>query len=157
MPKKKSSKFKLHKKSFVIALVLIASGILYLLKPNPQWIELERLESKNGVLDVTLKAEKSMVSIGGQEATASMVYNNQYLGDTWVVKGGDTIKVHLQNRLDQPTNLHFHGSHVSPKGNSDNVLLNIKPGEDFEYEYKLPRRSSSGTILVSSASSPLCR
>lgn len=146
MPKKKSSKFKFHPRSFLIAFLVIIAvfGLFNLLKPNPQWIELNTIESKNGVLDTTLRASNSMVSIGGSEATMSSVYNGKYLGDTWVVKGGDTIKVHLENKLDQPTNLHFHGSHVSPKGNSDNVLLNIKPGEDFEYEYKLPENHPPG-------------
>lgn len=111
--------------------------------PNPKWIEPTKLESRNGVLDVTLKAQKSLVDIGG-EATSSMVYNNKYLGDTWVVNPGDTIKVHLANNLDQPTNLHFHGSHVSPKGNSDNVLLSINPEETFDYEYKLPENHPPG-------------
>ena len=30
------------------------------------------------------------------------------------------------------TNLHFHGLHVSPAGNSDNVLLEVAPGQKFE-------------------------
>lgn len=133
-------------RNFTIAFItiILVLGIFKIAKPNPEWIEIDQIESKNGILDVTLEARKSLVSIGGQEATASMVYNGKYLGDTWVVKGGDTIKVHLKNNLDQPTNLHFHGSHVSPKGNSDNVLLNIKPGEDFLYEYKLPENHPPG-------------
>lgn len=154
MPKRKSSKkpssksesLVFHKSSFFIALGAIILVVLLsrFLKPNPSWIEPEKLVSKNGILDVTLNAKNSPVSIGGNEATGSMVYNGQYLGDTWVVKGGDKIKVHLKNDLDQPTNLHFHGSHVSPKGNSDNVLLAINPGESFDYEYNLPENHPPG-------------
>lgn len=152
MPKKKSSKKKernpsliFHKRSFFIALLaaIIVFSFTPFFKPNPEWQEPEKITSENGVLDVTLKAEKSLVDIGG-EATQSMVYNGKYLGDTWVVRGGDTIKVHLENNLDQPTNLHFHGSHVSPKGNSDNVLLSINPDETFDYEYKLPKDHPPG-------------
>ena len=148
MPKRKSAKKSPRFKWLVAGLFVVLSVVWikspFSPMPNPGWVEFKQLKSQDGILDVTLKAEKSLVSIGGQEGTASMVYNGQYLGDTWVVRGGDTIKVHLQNRLDQPTNLHFHGSHVSPKGNSDNVLLNVKPGEDFEYEYKLPEDHPPG-------------
>ena len=144
--KKQDTSRKKYIKNFLIAFAasLIVFVIASFLKPNPQWVELPQRVSKDGVLDVTLKAQESQVSIGGQEATASMVYNDQYIGDTWIVKGGDTIKVHLENKLDQPTNLHFHGSHVSPKGNSDNVLLKINPGENFDYEYKLPENHPPG-------------
>lgn len=141
LKKKKSSKVSLwHIRSFLIALVTI--GIFwFLLSPyadtNPKWQEPQVLSSKNGVLDVTLHAAKSTVTIGDTKTQAN-VYNGQYIGDTWEVKGGDTIKVHLINDMSEPTNLHFHGSHVSPKGNSDNVLLDIKPGETFDYVYHLP-------------------
>ena len=134
-------------KHFIIAglaFLIAYFSLQYFVNSNPVWIEPEKLVSVNGVLDLTLQAKKSMVSIGGQEATASMVYNGEYIGKTWEVRGGDTIKVRLENQLDQPTNLHFHGSHVSPKGNSDNVLLNIKPGENFDYEFKLPENHPPG-------------
>lgn len=117
--------------------LLILVFLAYFIDTNPKWIEPEVLKSKNGVLEVTLDAKKSQVSIGGKE-TQSNVWNGQYLGSTWEVQGGDTILVHYKNEMTEPTNLHFHGSHVSPKGNSDNVLLSINPGETFEYEYRLP-------------------
>lgn len=144
--KKKSGEFKYLKHVVIAGLAFLAVyfSLQYFTKSSPKWIEPETRVSKNGVLDVTLDAKKSIVSIGDAEATASMVYNQKYIGDTWEVRGGDTIKVHLENNLDQPTNLHFHGSHVSPKGNSDNVLLRINPGENFDYEFKLPENHPPG-------------
>lgn len=44
------------------------------------------------------------------------------------------------------TNLHSHGLWVSPTGNSDNVLLNIKPDVNFEYEYNVPADHPTGTF-----------
>jgi FtsP/CotA-like multicopper oxidase with cupredoxin domain len=99
---------------------------------NPKWQEPPRLKSVNGILNVTLKAQKSAVTIGGKKMITDN-YNGTYPPATWDVQKGDIVKVHLINDLTQPTNLHFHGSHVSPKGNSDNVLLTIKPGETFDY------------------------
>ena len=43
-------------------------------------------------------------------------------------------------------NMHLHGLHVSPAGNSDNVLLNIAPGSQFEYEFDIPDDHPAGTF-----------
>src|ERR671910_38590 len=42
------------------------------------------------------------------------------------------------------TNLHTHGFHVSPEGNSDNIFLIVKAGESFQYEYQIPPDHASG-------------
>jgi FtsP/CotA-like multicopper oxidase with cupredoxin domain len=44
------------------------------------------------------------------------------------------------------TNLHTHGLHVSPAGNSDNVLLNIAPQTEFPYEINIPSDHPAGTF-----------
>jgi FtsP/CotA-like multicopper oxidase with cupredoxin domain len=85
------------------------------------------------------------------------------------VSPGDTLRVNLINDLpaDDPTcwhtppsglslppgvgcfntiNLHTHGLHVSPSGNSDNVLLNIAPQTSFPYEINIPEDHPAGTF-----------
>jgi FtsP/CotA-like multicopper oxidase with cupredoxin domain len=42
------------------------------------------------------------------------------------------------------TNLHVHGFHVSPEGNSDNIFLTVKAGENFQYEYQIPADHPGG-------------
>jgi FtsP/CotA-like multicopper oxidase with cupredoxin domain len=44
------------------------------------------------------------------------------------------------------TNQHTHGLWVSPAGNSDNVLVSIRPGERFRYEYAIPEDHPAGTF-----------
>ncbi|MBV8382334.1 MAG: multicopper oxidase domain-containing protein [Planctomycetaceae bacterium] len=44
------------------------------------------------------------------------------------------------------TNLHTHGLHVSPVGNSDNVFLELGPGQEFPLEIKIPRNHHPGTF-----------
>jgi FtsP/CotA-like multicopper oxidase with cupredoxin domain len=80
-------------------------------------------------------------------------------------KPGTTLRVNLKNDLskDDPScphgldpvgqpgcfntiNMHFHGLHVSPSGNSDNVLLNITPSTQFNYEVNIPEDHPSGTF-----------
>lgn len=76
---------------------------------------------------------------------------------------GDTVRITLHNRLPEDptcpstsgistphcfntTNLHSHGLWVSPTGNSDNVLLAIRPQSDFQYEYNIPADHPAGTF-----------
>jgi len=115
----------------------------------------------NGVLTDTLNLRLSPVNVWGHMITAS-TYNGVVPGATWRVRPGETIRVRLNNQLppnpDQDsadqgnfpqrantTNLHVHGLNVSPKGNSDNVLLSILPGESLDYEFALPKHHASGT------------
>jgi FtsP/CotA-like multicopper oxidase with cupredoxin domain len=94
-------------------------------------------------------------------------YNGGLVGPTIRVRPGDTLFVNLTNNLPDPdpscpagpikdhnkpncfnsTNLHTHGFHVSPAGNSDNVLLNILPGGTlFPYQFDIPKNHPSGTF-----------
>lgn len=44
------------------------------------------------------------------------------------------------------TNLHTHGLWIDPSGNSDNVLLNIEPGQVQQYQFNVPADHPSGTF-----------
>ncbi len=85
-----------------------------------------------------------------------------FVGPTLSAKPGQTIRIGLNNRLaPEPgckprdiniphcfnsTNLHSHGLWVSPAGNSDNVLIAIRPKVAFEYEYNIPATHPAGTF-----------
>jgi FtsP/CotA-like multicopper oxidase with cupredoxin domain len=100
---------------------------------------------------------------GGKDKVALRSYGGCLTGPAIDVKPGNTLRIFLQNALDvnDPTcpaneppgpacfntiNMHFHGLHVSPAGNSDNVLLNIAPQTHFEYEVNIPADHPSGTF-----------
>jgi FtsP/CotA-like multicopper oxidase with cupredoxin domain len=99
-------------------------------------------------------------------------YNGALLGPTLRVKPGDDLAPVLDNRLPvesaaqveaqfrqessvafldmrpysfNTTNLHTHGLHVSPSGNSDNVLLAIPPLTNYSYDIVLPKDHTRGT------------
>ncbi|MCY0903705.1 multicopper oxidase family protein [Arthrobacter sp. H14-L1] len=99
--------------------------------------EPQALHSADGRLQVKLSAALGQVRMAGRDATA-LSYNGSLPGPTLFLEPGDRVKVTLENRLSDPTNLHVHGLHVSPQGNSDNVLVSVEPGESFDYEYRLP-------------------
>ncbi len=90
-----------------------------------------------------------------------------FMAPTVVMAPGQTVRFKLYNQLPalpaeqcatadtnaprprgcfNDTNLHSHGLWVSPSGNSDNVLISIKPGVDFEYEYNIPIDHPAGTF-----------
>ncbi|MBT1003903.1 multicopper oxidase family protein [Paenarthrobacter sp. DKR-5] len=99
--------------------------------------EPEVLRSSNGSLRVRLRASQAQARIAGTNATV-LTYNGSVPGPTMFLRPGDRVNVTLENGLQNPTNVHVHGLHVSPQGNSDNVLLSADPGTSFEYEYRLP-------------------
>jgi suppressor of ftsI len=101
--------------------------------------------SHHGVLNVTLVASERLVTIAGRQVLAK-VYNGMFTAPTLVVSPGDMIRVKLVNRLDEPTNLHFHGLEVSPSGHADNIFVSINPGKSFQYYFRLPRTAPTGTF-----------
>ena len=101
-----------------------------------------KLPSRGG-REWLLEADEQEVFVAGARRKA-IVYNGSFPAPTLVVDPGDRIALKLVNRLEDATNLHTHGFHVSPEGNSDNVLLHIEPGESFDFQFDLPRNHAPG-------------
>src|SRR5919107_1902431 len=100
--------------------------------------------SKNGFLNTTLVAEYKIGEVGNQR-TVAMVYNGSIPGPTYHVYPGDKVEINLINNLNESTNLHFHGMHVSPANNSDNIFLEIAPGKTQNYTLNIPKNHDPGT------------
>jgi len=89
-------------------------------------------------------------------------------GPTFRVQPGDSVSIRLINGLPRTgddhtclpggnqnspncfhgfnwTNIHFHGFHVSPSPNADDVLMQIAPGDSFHYGFRIPHTQSPGT------------
>src|SRR3990170_3878141 len=110
--------------------------------------------------------------IRGTASNGQMSGDNLYPSPTLQVFPGETLIVHLDNALpglpirvffapqytakgeevplyppmmaSSPLNLHVHGVHVSPKGNSDNVMLHIPGGFSNTYTYNIPKSMPQG-------------
>lgn len=99
------------------------------------------------LVEVSLEASATPVNLNGSIANL-LTYNGSFPGPTIRVRNTDTLRIHFRNSLSIPgtnilghvrdiTNLHTHGLHVSPMGNSDNVMVMVEPGGEFVYEYNL--------------------
>ncbi|NJR59429.1 MAG: multicopper oxidase family protein [Cyanobacteria bacterium CRU_2_1] len=102
-------------------------------------------KSRDGLLELDLEASLRSVPLANRQASL-MSYNGQVPGPRLEAKPGDTVRIHFTNNLEQPTNLHYHGLHVSPVGNADNALLSIPAGERLTYEFTLPQNHPAGTF-----------
>ena len=104
---------------------------------QPEFKQPDELISSNGRLEVTLVAAAATVAYFTGRHWA-LTYNGTTPGPTLRVRPGDVLTVTLDNRLDAPTNLHTHGLHVSPEGDSDNVFVIVDPGQQHTYRYEIP-------------------
>lgn len=102
------------------------------------------LRSVGGELSIELRASSGAARLGAGRATG-LLYNRGLPAPTIRVCAGDTLKVRFVNDLDEHTNLHLHGLHVSPSGIGDNIFRDIAPGTTVNYEYEIPRSHEPGT------------
>ena len=123
-----------------IRLMTAASGAPLLSQciPTPsarRSIQTNRISSIDGLLELTLTPQLSSYALANSPAKL-LTYNGQIPGPLLDVQAGDTVRLTLDNQLDAPTNLHYHGLHISP--DIDNVFREIAPGEQYTYEFQIP-------------------
>jgi len=132
---------------------LVFSGALggYLLEKRPAistevrkiFSQPREIVSENGLLHTRLNMVPKFLRFNSGHRW-SMTYNGEVPGPTIRVKPGDILKVDLVNHIGLATNLHTHGLHVSPNGNSDNSFLTINSDESFNYEYRIMKDQRGG-------------
>jgi FtsP/CotA-like multicopper oxidase with cupredoxin domain len=122
--------------------------------------EPEVRRSVNGELRTTLQVRYAYKDIGGYRLSLRS-YEGTIPGPTLRVRPGDVLRIRLVNDLPpnpdpvplnmalphhfNTTNFHFHGSHVSPGGISDNIFRSMEPGQSYDIEIAIPGDHPSGT------------
>jgi FtsP/CotA-like multicopper oxidase with cupredoxin domain len=104
------------------------------------------LRSADGRLDVALEARYGPATTAGRDVT-TYSYNGHVPGPTLRLRPGETLGISLTNRMDEMTNFHTHGLHVSPSGNSDNVLALFEPNVQVDLAFDIPRDGTSGLYI----------
>jgi FtsP/CotA-like multicopper oxidase with cupredoxin domain len=105
----------------------------------------QTLSSRDGVLQSTLVAAQTPITLGGK-TFPGMTWNGWYLPPVLRLNPGDTLRLRLVNQLpkDRVTNLHYHGTVVSPKAPSDDVFLMIYPDSFYNYRVVFPPTHDRG-------------
>jgi FtsP/CotA-like multicopper oxidase with cupredoxin domain len=132
-------------------------------------------ESENGTLQVylsvVLKAQEYILDNGRVHVRFdARTFNESVPANGLLLSAGDKLEIWLSNELasdktavddnDQSstgknelgwaniTNIHSHGLHVSPAGESDNVFRVVKPSEMAKYTFDIPEDHSPGTAWM---------
>jgi FtsP/CotA-like multicopper oxidase with cupredoxin domain len=111
-------------------------------------ISLPVLPSDEGTLEdgvrtfrLNLTAGKSNFIAGHESETWGI--NRDYLGPVLQVNNGERIHMHVENGLDEPTTLHWHGVHL-PAVMDGGVFQPIEPGGTWDPEWEI--RQSAATL-----------
>ncbi len=106
------------------------------------------LSKTSGQVEVSIESKIAQVKINGTNADL-YTYNGLFPGPTLRARRGDKLRINFKSSLPKTgtinilghksdsTNFHTHGFHVSPSGNSDNVMLEFQPGQSFVFDYDL--------------------
>ena len=104
-----------------------------------------------GVLDVssplTIVAKSVQYAILEGKSAPLLVYHVEQDGKTWVnpvlrVRSGTTVRAKLQNALDEPTIIHWHGLKVDARNDAHPIY---EIGADASYDYQFPVPNRAGT------------
>jgi FtsP/CotA-like multicopper oxidase with cupredoxin domain len=116
----------------------------------------------HGTLNVELTASRRTIEVSGsplsalpftfKDLDAPVDQPATLIGPTLHVHPGDRIHVKFVNALgngrdgmQRPTNIHYHGLHVSPLGVGDNVFRTFDDGHTYESVVDLPTNHPPGT------------
>jgi bilirubin oxidase len=93
--------------------------------------------SEPGKFRARLIAAPADVSYLPGVTTQALAYNGQVPGPLIELHAGDSVEITLENRLNQPTTIHWHGLPVPPDqdGNPANM---VAPGASRVYQFTLP-------------------
>lgn len=99
--------------------------------------------------DVRLVASTADIDVGAATPWRTWAYNAQVPGPEIRVTEGQRLRVTLENRLPEPTTIHWHGLPVPPDmdGVPEVSQRAVLPGETFAYEFDVP---ASGTFFYHS-------
>ncbi|MCP1626797.1 multicopper oxidase family protein [Pseudomonas nitroreducens] len=97
----------------------------------------------NGTTTATLTAERREVPVGDARYD-TLIFNGSYDAPLLRLKPGGTLALRLDNRMDDITNLHFHGMTVSPLDEGDSIFRETRPHQVGVYNIKLPADHSPG-------------
>jgi len=104
---------------------------------------LTNISSVPHIVEVNISAEPTRMTLQPGVTTEVFAYNGQIPGPTLDVREGDSVIIHFQNKLSEPTTVHWHGLHIPAE--ADGSPFNpLAPGEKHDYVFTI-KRGTAGT------------
>ena len=94
-------------------------------------------------VEVNLTAAPTRLSLRPGVTSDVFAYNGQIPGPTLDIREGDHVVIHFENKLNEPTTVHWHGLHI-PANQDGSPFHPIKPGEKHDYEFTIAK-GTAGT------------
>lgn len=92
------------------------------------------------VVETTLTAEEATIDIGNGVTARAQTFNGQVPAPTFRLQVGDTVIVHLRNRLANPTGIHWHGIELANSVDGTPFTQDmVAPGGSFVYKFTVTR------------------
>jgi len=121
----------------VIGILIVTFFGSYLLAQNSLYIPPVITGSEIGL---TLQFGETAIFEG--EFTSSIGYNQSILGPTLLLNKGDEVSINVTNQITEPTTLHWHGLHVSPRNDGGPHTV-IQPGETWSPSFTVLDRAAT--------------
>jgi len=104
----------------------------------------EDLDPAVGTVEYSLTVSETQLELVEGLTTEMWTFNGMSPGPLLQARVGDRIRVHVNNQLDEPTTVHWHGMRVPVEmdGVVHGDLRAIEPGETFTYEFFAPDAGS---------------
>ena len=108
------------------------------------WLSPAPVEDTNPdphILETTIVAQEATVDLDGNGLLANVyTYNGTVPGPQFHVNVGDTVIVHFENQLPDPSSIHWHGIEVNNPSDGTTVTQNrVATGETYTYKFIAPR------------------
>ena len=123
----------------LLALVVVAGTAS---ASHPPFSNPPEVASSNGVLSTTLTIQPAQLKIAGKNVTFPALYNGLYTPPVLRLNPGDRLELLLNNFVQLPTNLHYHGFNVTPQPPGDDVFLSLDQGASYQFAFTLDRKST---------------
>jgi FtsP/CotA-like multicopper oxidase with cupredoxin domain len=108
--------------------------------PNLGLTEAVDQDGRADIVAVTLRASASRLEVAPGISSVFNVYSQSLPGPLIRAQRGDTLRVHFENALDEPTSVHWHGVRVpnAMDGVPEVTQPLVAPHATFDYVFQLP-------------------
>ena len=98
-------------------------------------------EVRDGVRSFDLDLQKGLSQFFDGVETRTLGINGAYLGPTLRMRAGETVQMHVTNRIGEPSTLHWHGFHL-PAGADGGPHQVIRDGETWSPRFTVKQHAA---------------